>query len=173
MSRARTLLASAFLSSVLVVTAAARGDAVKDIAATSTISADSWFQIRSFGGSDYTNSSSVRSVVQTHGDWILDLGGSKRVQPTRFVIIDFGDPVVVGTLGPLGAVTVNANARFIASCHRAGYDVNMLDMPDQSEATCPLNIAFDQPDGRRYGIAMNNALLDTYGGYEGTDSDHN
>ena len=65
---------------------------------------------------------------------------------------------------------VNANARFIASCHRAGYDVNMLDMLAGSEATCPLNIAFDQPDGRRYGIVMNNASLDTYGGQEGTDS---
>ena len=45
----------------------------------------------------------------------------------------------------------------------------MLSMLAGSEETCPLNIAFDLPDGR-YGIAMNNALLDTYGGYEGTDS---
>jgi hypothetical protein len=164
----RTLSASAFLSSVLVVTAAAQGGAVKDIPATTTIANS--FRIQSDGQGPYINSPSVRSVVQTHGDWILDLGGSKRVQPTRFVSISFGDPVVEGTLGPLGAVTVNVNARFIASCHRAGYDVNMLDMLADSEAPCPLNIAFDQPDGRRYGIVMNNAVLDTFGGQDDTDS---
>lgn len=169
MRKTKTLLASIFLCLALTATMAAQGGAVKDIPATSTI-ADLSFRIQSDGQGSYIHLPSVRSVVQTHGDWILDLGGSKRFQPTRFVRIYFDDPVVEGTPGPLGAVMVNANARFIASCHRAGYDVNMLDMLPGSEATCPLNIAFDQPDGRRYGIVMNNASLDTFGGQEDTDS---
>lgn len=45
----------------------------------------------------------------------------------------------------------------------------MLEMTAGSEATCPLNITFELPDGR-YGIAMNSDLLDTYGGFPNTDS---
>jgi len=162
MCKTTTVFASFVLCLTLVATAAAQGGAVKDIPATSTIS-DLSFRIESDGQGSYTNSSSVRSVVQTHGDWILDLSGSKRIPTTRSVLIDFHDPVV-GTgpggtpTAPFGARTVNA--RFIASCHRTGYDVNMLSMLNGAEETCPLNITFDD-GGFRYGIAMNS--VDTIG----------
>lgn len=165
MRKTKTLLT--FLLACLALTSkvAAQGGAVKDIPATSTISNDSWFQIRSFGGNDYVNSSSVRSVVQTHGDWILDLSGSKRTSWSRTVDIDF-NPVVGGPPAPFS--TVNAPARFIASCHRTGYDVNMLTMPLNEPKPCPLNITFDHL-GDRYGIAMNSTEFDEFG-YDFTDS---
>jgi hypothetical protein len=158
------ILAPVVLCSALAIETLGQGGAVKDLPATSTIS-DSAFLIQS-DGVPYSNTASVRSVVQTHGDWILDLSGSKRTPANRSVLIDFGEPIE-GT-GPEGGspaapfARTFVNARFIASCHRTGYDVNMLNMLDSAEATCPLNITFDY-GGNRYGIAMNSV---SYAGTE-------
>ncbi len=178
MCKTETLLASVFLCSALVATVAAQGGAVKDIPATTRILVSA-FRIEGDGQNQnaysHSPSASVRSVVQTHGDWILDLGGSKRFQATRKVRIDFGDPVLFSDpnghtpTGPSGALSVEVPARFIASCHRSGYDVNMLEMSPGSNEICPLNIGFEY-SGSQYGIVMNDASLDDFGGYDDVDS---
>lgn len=178
MRKTKTLTASLFLGFALTATAAAQGGAVRDIAAKTTISVSA-LKIEGDGKNQneysHSPSASVRSVVQTHGDWILDLSGSKKFQATRKVRIDFTDPVLNslpngGTpTGPSGAQFVLEPARFIASCHRSGYDVNMLEMAPGSEELCPLNITFDYL-GSRYGITMNSSLHDEFGGFEDVDS---
>jgi len=163
MSTTRTLVASLFLCSALGGTIAAQGKAVKDLPALSTISdskvstsGTTYFRVRSDGRGDYLDSASVRSVVQTAGDWILETQPF-RATPTRSVLIDFGDPVL-GT-GPGGSTPISpfgvdvssalVNARFIAKCHE--YDVNMLDIPPDATALCPLVVGL----GNGYRIAMN------------------
>lgn len=158
MSRTGTLLASVFLCSALVATTAAQGKAVKDIPATSTIyDSTPAFTIQSDQRGDYFNSKTVRSVVQTAGDWILDTQLS-RTTPTRSVQIDFGD-FVSGT-GPNGSDPISPfsgtefNARFIAKCHK--YGVNMLDIGYRGTTTCPLAVGLHNG----YLIVMNPANVD-------------
>ena len=165
MSKAKILLASLFLGSALVATTAAQGNAVKDIPATSTIfnsgvSASGTpyaFSIQSDGGGDYTNSQTVRSVVQTGGDWILDTSPFKAT-PVRSVLIDFRDSAPGGPPNPPFSVTT-VHARFIVKCHL--YNVNMLDMAVGISDECPLAVSF-QYGVNSYRIAMNNVnFVDT------------
>jgi len=173
MSRTKMLFVFLFLCSALVMTAAAqngKGTPLRSIPATSTIEGfgiDTFpilrFQSDLLGS--YLNSSTLGSVVQTEGDWILDTTGST----TRMVFIDFRDPVS-GT-GPNGIPqapfsTGLRKARFITECHRTGYDVNMLNIPvgtgDVNLTTYPLALRFDD-GGNTYRIAMN------YVGFADTD----
>lgn len=156
------------LASTLGVSSMAQGKAVKNIPATSAVLdfIGVPLNIQSDGMGNYPNSATVQSVVQTAGDWILDtqpFNGSA----TRSVLVDFGDPVA-GTGPNSGApippfvIPTSVHGRFIAKCHSAGYDVNMLNMTPGVPTECPLNLAFES-EGKSYRIVMN------YVGYPDTD----
>ena len=157
MSRTATVVASFCLALALGGIAHTQGKAVKDIPATSAIDnclgAD-FFSIRSdqtaCGSGLYPHSESVRSVVQTAGDWILETQPFKAT-PTRSIFVDFSNPIP-GT-GPNGGDPVPpftsalVRGRFISKCHE--YDVNLLDIPQDVTAICPLVLALGPDYGAR------------------------
>jgi len=157
MSRTSTVVASFCLALSLGGIAHAQGKAVKDIPATSAIgncSGADFFSIRSdqpgCESGTYPHSQTIRSVVQMAGDWILETQPFKAT-PTRSVFVDFSNPIP-GT-GPNGGDPVSpftaalVRGRFISKCHE--YDVNLLDIPEDGTAICPLVLALGPEYGAR------------------------
>jgi hypothetical protein len=91
----------------------------------------------------YKNSSTVQTVIQPIGAWVLDTNFSS--SSTRSVLIDFRDPVPGS--GPNGGDPIapfayaQVKARLIARCN--DYGGSMLNMNGVgSTLTCPLAVAF-------------------------------
>src|SRR5262249_5650264 len=103
----------------------------------------------------YKNSSSVQSVIQAIGAWVLDTNLSS--SSTRSVLIDFRDPVPGS--GPNGGAPIapfafaQVKGRLIAKCN--DYGGNMLSMSGLgSTLTCPLAVSFSYGSDS-YRINMN------------------
>lgn len=91
--------------------------------------------------------SSVESIVQGIGDWVLNTRNST----VRKVYIDFGDPVSAAEpTAPFGAAL--RPARMISKCASLGFKIR--DMQVGQTRQCPLAIAFDY-NGIGYRIAFN------------------
>ncbi|MFS8085760.1 MAG: hypothetical protein ACMG6H_09035 [Acidobacteriota bacterium] len=105
----------------------------------------------------YRNSSSLQSLLQaTLGDWVLDMLNYTS-SPQRKVLIDLRDPIPGS--GPNGGAPIApfayqmVRARFITKCSEFGSD--MRNIAGGATIYCPLAVAFDDPTGVRYRLAMN------------------
>lgn len=102
----------------------------------------------------YKNSKSMESIIQSIGDWELDMlnfNGSGRT-----ILVDLSEPVPNSAPGganptvPFSPQLVRG--RFIAKCTQFGF--NFLKMANGASNPCPLAVGFDQ-GGRRYRLAFN------------------
>lgn len=125
------------------------------------------FGIRSDGLGAYRNSSTLGSVIQGIGDWVLD-----EVNPrgaTRQVYLEFSQPVPGS--GPNGTDPVAFasglfKVRMISKCSKYGH--TMQGLAPGATMSCPLHIAFSQA-GNDYAIQMNPIGGDADGFYEETE----
>ena len=106
----------------------------------------------------YKHSKSLESIIQSIGDWELDMLNFNS-SPQRTVLIDLRDPVLGSAPGggnPINPLGTNGyqyvRARFIARCGLNG--IKMQDMQTGYPYLCPLAIAFDA-GGVRYRLTQN------------------
>ena len=106
-----------------------------------------------------TRNSSLQSILQAAlRDWELDMLNYNS-SPQRTVLIDLQDPIPGS--GPNGGAPINpfvngyayVRARFISKCSQNGYPFDSM-QPNISYS-CPLAVAFDDPNGVRYRLALN------------------
>jgi len=103
----------------------------------------------------YKNSSTLQSIIQGIGDWVLDTLNYTS-SPQRKVLIDLREPVPGS--GPNGGAPIapfafqQVRARFISKCSQ--YGGNMRTIPAGSTIYCPLAVAFDDASGVRYRLSM-------------------
>jgi hypothetical protein len=102
------------------------------------------------------NSTSLLSVIQGIGDWVLDMLNYDS-SPQRRVLVDLRDPVTGS--GPNGGAPVApfayqiVRARFIANCSNNGS--TMQSMQPNNIYPCPLVLGFDDASGVRYRLVQN------------------
>jgi hypothetical protein len=105
-------------------------------------------QVQSDGAGAYKNSQSVISVIQSPGDWELDMGVTVRT-PTRSVFIDLSQPIAGSAPG--GAtptapfVTALVSPRFRSKLTQ--YGMNMLTILYGQTVLAPMSIGFYYPAG--------------------------
>lgn len=153
----------AIFACLLVTTAAQKASSAQkntDTPVTTTIdglgvNTSPTLRIQSDQSGAYKNSSTVQSVIQAIGAWVLDTDFSS--SSTRSVLIDFRDPV--SGSGPNGGAPIapfayaQVKARLIARCNN--YGSNMLNMTGVgSTLTCPLAVSFSY-GASSYRINMN------------------
>jgi hypothetical protein len=106
-------------------------------------------QIRSDGLGTYTNSSTLTSVIQSIGAWVLDSynpGGA-----TRKAYLDFSLPIGSSLTTPASALY---KVRMISKCNINVPSTSMLTLAPGATMTCPLHIRFDYAGGA-YALQMN------------------
>ena len=107
------------------------------------------YRLQSDGAGSYHNGvSSVESIIQGIGDWVMDTAASA----SRSVLVDFRDPVA-------GSSTFNApfnwqlvHARLISKCSAVG--VNYTTIALNATVNCPLHAVFSF-GGASYRLTMN------------------
>ena len=140
---------------VSTVSLAAAGNPPKDLAVTSLVAdyaADiaPALQIQSDQRGTYTNSSTISSVIQPGGNWVLDTRAS-----TRTAYLGFTQPVA-GT-GPTGSPSFPSGfyaVRILTECQSSISRFNLLTLPGGASTECPLHIGFVS-EGASYAIEMN------------------
>lgn len=148
------------------------GGASTDIPVTATIadadgSVAASLQITSDGQGSYQNSSSLSSVIQPIGAWVLDSYTPR--SGTRTMGIDFSRPVTGSAPGgadPVAPTSGSYRARFLANCPI--YGVTMQGIAAGASITCPLHIGF-AADGNSYALQMN-PVSGSQGSYAETDA---
>lgn len=157
--RIRAAVSAAALALTLPVSAAAQKPRSSDTPVTSVISDyDSGMapslQIQSDKKGAYENSSTLRSVIMSNGQWALDSYYVKGA--TRTVYLRFDQPIS-GT-GPNGGEPVSPpsglyKARIGSECWRAPYNGSFLTLPPGQTMACPMNVHFDY-GGKTYDLHM-------------------
>jgi hypothetical protein len=117
------------------------GGGNSDVAVTSTLT-DGSYSLQSDASGPYTNSSSLMSVIQPIGAWVLDT----KSDASRTVSLDLGE----GSPVPAGQYAV----RILANCPLYGTGNTMQGVPVDGSIECPLHIAFDY-NGASYALQMN------------------
>lgn len=153
--RIRAAVFAGALALTLPFNAAAQKPKSSDTPVTSSISSDQGLQIQSDGNDDYTNSSTLKSVIASNGEWTLDsifVSGS-----TRTVYLEFDQPIA-GT-GPNGGNPVSPpsglyKAKVSSQCWRAPYSRSFLTLAPGDDMPCPMFVRFDTADGRAYYLHM-------------------
>lgn len=138
-----------------LVGAEARGPVdtpVSSYVADSDPSVSESLQIRSDGAGVYRNSTTLMSIIQGIGAWVLDLQNQRN---SRTLVLDFGQPIPLS--GPNGGDPIALpsgpyKVRAIARCNV--YDVSMLALAAGASMACPLHIAFSY-GGSSYAVQMN------------------
>jgi hypothetical protein len=167
MSRTKIALAGLFLCSTLVMTAAAQKNQetpVTSIIEGFGVNTSPTLRIQSDLLGSYKNSSSVQSILQSYGDWVLDTDYAKPGHTSsspRKILIDFRDPTPTNGGNPTalfpdgwGVVT----ARFISKCTQFGEDMRTM-LGVNSQITCPLAVGIQVPNfPGSYLIAMNHII---------------
>lgn len=106
-----------------------------------------------------SRNSSLQSILQAAlRDWELDMLNYSS-SPQRTVLIDLRDPIPGS--GPNGGAPINpfvngyayVRARFISKCSQNGYAFDSMQL--NTSYSCPLAVAFDDPNGVRYRLALN------------------
>jgi hypothetical protein len=123
----------------------------KTLNVTTTVADDPGFQVRSDGLGAYKNSASLSSVIQSGGDWAIDLTGSSRA-----IYLDFSRGIAGS--GPNGGAPVpipsaNYHVFAIARCHLYNNDFHTI-APGQT-VTCPLHFAQFFVGTQEYFVQMN------------------
>lgn len=123
-------------------------------------------QVRSDGLGSYQNSSTLTSVIQGIGDWVLDARYPRGV--TRQVYLEFSQ-AIAGS-GPNGGNPVPLPSglyptRLISKCSRYGHTMQAL--APGSSMLCPLHIGFEY-GGSSYALQMNPLSGDPDGSYAET-----
>lgn len=156
-----------FAIALLITALAASGASAQngDVPVTSAIAdADtaiaSSLQIRSDGGGSYVHRPRyLSSVIQSVGDWELDLGIYTRLSG-RKVYLEFSQPIA-GT-GPGGGEPAAPPSqqyvgRLISKCW--SYSTNMFLIPAGQQVTCPTIVRFNDYNGNQYRIYMNRSTF--------------
>ena len=135
--------------------AEARGSAdtqVSTYVADADTSVSATLQIRSDGIGVYRSSSTLGSIIQPIGAWVLELNLRNS---TRSLVLDFGQPVPGSGPGGGNPVAVPSGAykaRAIAKCN--AYNTSMLTLAPGATMACPLHIAFSY-NNSDYAVQMN------------------
>jgi hypothetical protein len=110
-------------------------------------------QIRSDGLGSYLNSTSLTSVIQDIGAWLLDSRSPRN--GTRQLYLDFALPIAGSGPGggqPVPVPSALYRVRAIAKCNL--YGTSMLSLAPGTSMACPLHIGFDF-GGNSYAVQMN------------------
>ncbi len=140
---------------------------VTSVVADADASIAPMLQLRSDGLGAYQNSSSLSSIIQGIGAWVLDVKTPRNA--TRQVYLDFSQPVAGS--GPNGGAPIALpsglyQVRIISKCN--AYGTTMQDLAPGGTTICPLHIAFDH-DGVGYALQMNPQSGDADGSYAETE----
>lgn len=124
-----------------------------DTPVTSTL-ADAGMQIRSDGHGAYLNSSTLSSVIQGIGDWLLDSYYPRN--STRTIYVDFSQPIAGS--GPNGGAPVPIpsglyKVHFISKCSLFGN--NLLTLAPGATIACPMHVGALTYSGNTYSVQMN------------------
>jgi hypothetical protein len=140
-----------------------------DTPVTSTL-ADAGMQIRSDGLGAYRNASTLTSVIQSIGAWVLDSYNPRK--STRQVYLDFSRPVAGS--GPNGGNPVAIpsglyKVRIIVNCPLYN-NSNMLTLAPGATMLCPFHVGDIYSGGAGYAIEMNPVHTTTGTSYPETNS---
>lgn len=110
-------------------------------------------QIQDDGRGDYTNSSTLRSLIETNGDWRLD--GYYDAQATRTVFLRFDQPVPGSAPNggdPIGPPSGQYKVNLTSYCSNFNNPMHLV-LPGQT-VQCPMGAHFDS-GGKTYNLRMN------------------
>lgn len=114
-------------------------------------------QIRSDGLGAYKNASTLTSVIQSIGAWVLDSYSPRNA--TRTLYLDFSQPIAgSGPNGgnPVGLPSALYKVYVISKCNL--YGTSMLTMAPGTTMPCPVHIGNVYSGGVKYAIQMNPRL---------------
>jgi hypothetical protein len=110
-------------------------------------------QIQSDGAGSYTNSRTLKSLIQSVGSWVLDSYFVSKSTRTVYLNFDQGVPGSGANGGnPAAFAAGRYKVHLISKCER--YGGSLLTMAPGSTIQCPLDIRFDY-NGAPYLLHMN------------------